>query len=250
MVWNGLRIVDFLWVCQRATGETGMTNKLLHDEPLSLTVHSLPIAQDSTQSQRGVAGGRWKLVAIVVLCSLPVLASYLAYFVVRPKGQAGYGELIEPVRPIAGQTGVALDGRTLALASLKGQWLLVSVGNGNCDSDCQQRLFLQRQLRETLGKHKDRVDWVWLVRDTAPVDPAMKKPLADAIVLRVDQATLGDWLLAPSGRDVSEYLFVVDPLGNTMMRFPSHFDGAGAAKARLDLDRLLRASLTWDTPGR
>lgn len=227
-----------------------MTNKLLHDEPLSLTVHSLPLAQDSAQSQRGVAGGRWKLVAIVILCSLPVLASYLAYFVVRPKGQAGYGELIEPVRPVAGQTGVALDGRTLALSSLKGQWLLVSVGSGNCDSDCQQRLFLQRQLRETLGKNKDRVDWVWLVRDAAPVDPAMEKPLDDAIVLRVDQATLGDWLLAPSGRDVSEFLFVVDPLGNTMMRFPSRFDGAGAAKARLDLDRLLRASLTWDTPGR
>jgi hypothetical protein len=228
-----------------------MTNKMaLREEPLSLTVHSLPIPQDSTQAQRGVAGGRWKLVAIVILCSLPVLASYLAYFVVRPKGQAGYGELIEPVRPVAGQTGVALDGTTLALASLKGQWLLVSVGSGNCDSDCQQRLFLQRQLRETLGKHKDRVDWVWLVSDTEPVDSAMKKPLGDAIVVRVDQATLDSWLVAPTGRNVADFLFVVDPLGNTMMRFPSRFDGAGAAKARLDLDRLLRASISWDTPGR
>ena len=168
----------------------------------------------------------------------------------RPKGQAGYGELIEPIRPIAGQTGVALDGGTRALATLKGQWLLVSVGSGNCDSDCQQRLVLQRQLRESLGKHKDRVDWVWLVSDTAPVDASMKKPLGDAIVLRVDQATLDSWLVAPTGRDVADFLFVVDPLGNTMMRFPSRFDGAGAAKARLDLDRLLRASISWDTPGR
>jgi hypothetical protein len=227
-----------------------MNNKTPHDEPLSLTVHSLPLAQDSAQTQRGVAGGRWKLVAILILCSLPVLASYLAYYVVRPKGQAGYGELIEPVRPIAGQTGLALDGSTLSLSSLKGQWLLVSVGSGNCDSDCQQRLFLQRQLRETLGKHKDRVDWVWLVSDTAPIDPAMKKPLGDAIVLRVDQATLDSWLAAPAGRNAADFLFVVDPLGNTMMRFPSRFDGAGAAKARLDLDRLLRASVSWDTPGR
>ena len=228
-----------------------MTNKIaLNEEPLSMTVHSLPIPQESAQAQRGVAGGRWKLLAIVILCSLPVLASYLAYFVVRPKGQAGFGELIEPVRPIAGQAGVALDGSTLALASLKGQWLLVSVGSGNCDSDCQQRLFLQRQLRETLGKHKDRVDWVWLVSDTAPLDPAMNKPLADAVVLRVDQATLDNWLAVPTGRNATEFLYVVDPLGNTMMRFPSRFDGAGAAKARLDLDRLLRASVSWDTPGR
>jgi hypothetical protein len=145
---------------------------------------------------------------------------------------------------------VALDGSTLSLSSLKGQWLLVSVGSGNCDSDCQQRLFLQRQLRETLGKHKDRVDWVWLVSDLAPIDPAMKKPLGDAIVLRVDQATLDSWLVAPAGRNAADFLFVVDPLGNTMMRFPSRFDGSGAAKARLDLDRLLRASVSWDTPGR
>jgi hypothetical protein len=78
----------------------------------------------------------------------------------------------------------------------------------------------------------------------------MKKPLADAIVLRVGQATLDNWLLAPPGSNAADFLYVVDPLGNTMMRFPSRFDGAGAAKARRDLDRLLRASVSWDTPGR
>jgi hypothetical protein len=227
-----------------------MTNKKLHDEPLSLTVHSLPIPQESAQAQRGVAGGRWKLLAIVILCSLPVLASYLAYFVVRPRGQAGFGELIEPVRPVADRNGLALDGSTRALSTLKGQWLLVTVGSGRCDTECQQRLFLQRQLRETLGKDKDRVDWVWLVSDAAPLESAMMKPLADAIVLRVDQSVLDSWLVAPPGRSPSDYLYVVDPLGNTMMRFPSRFDGAGAAKARNDLARLLRASVSWDTPGR
>ncbi len=227
-----------------------MTNNMLDGEPLNLTVHSLPIAQDTAQAQRGVAGGRWKMLAIVILCSLPVLASYLAYFVVRPKGQASFGELIEPVRPIADQSGMGLDGSPRTLASLKGQWLLVSVGSGACESDCQQRLFLQRQLRETLGKDKERVDWVWLVNDAAPVDPAMQKPLADAIVLRVAQTTLDQWLLTPTGRSASDFLFVVDPLGNTMMRFPSRFDGAGAASARRDLGRLLRASVSWDTPGR
>ena len=36
-----------------------MTNKMLDAEPLNLTVHSLPLAQDNAQAQRGVAGGRW-----------------------------------------------------------------------------------------------------------------------------------------------------------------------------------------------
>jgi hypothetical protein len=226
-----------------------MTGKMQLDEPLGLTVHSLPGLQETASSQ-GVAGGRWKLLGILVLCSLPVLATYLAYFVVRPQGHASLGELISPVRPIGAQVGLELTGAVRPLASLKGQWLLVSVASGSCDQDCQQRLFLQRQLRETLGKGKERVDWVWLINDDAPVAPSMHKPLADAIVLRVEPSTLDHWLGASAERPYSEFLFVVDPLGNAMMRFPARFDGAGAAKARRDLDRLLRASATWDTPGR
>jgi hypothetical protein len=188
--------------------------------------------------------------SIILLCSLPAVGAYLAYFGAHPQGKAGFGELIAPVRPIGGQTAVALDGGVRVLSTLKGQWLLVSVGPGRCDAGCQQRLFLQRQLRETLGKDKDRVDWVWLISDNEMVDDSMHKPLADAVVLRVDQATLDSWLDVPTGQNVTQYLFVVDPMGNTMMRLPAMFDGAGAAKARIDLQRVLRASASWDGPGR
>ena len=53
----------------------------------------------------------------------------------------------------------------LVLPALKGQWLLVSVSGGACDASCEGHLYLQRQLRESLGREKDRVDWVWLVDD-------------------------------------------------------------------------------------
>jgi hypothetical protein len=45
-------------------------------------------------------------------------------------------------------------------------------------------------------------------------------------------------------------LYVVDPMGNWMMRFPARMDAAGASRAKRDLDRLLRASASWDEPGR
>jgi hypothetical protein len=217
-------------------------------EPLELAVHSLPRPQDT--AWQPALYGRWKLIAIMLLCSLPAVGAYLAYFGGNPQGKAGFGELITPVRPIGVQVGVALDGSTRALSSLKGQWLLVSVGPGRCDANCQQRLFLQRQLRETLGKDKDRVDWVWMISDSDAVDGSMHKPLADAVVLRVDQATLDSWLEVPLGGSLAQFIFVVDPMGNTMMRLPAVFDGAGAAKARIDLQRLLRASASWDAPGR
>jgi hypothetical protein len=42
----------------------------------------------------------------------------------------------------------------------------------------------------------------------------------------------------------------VDPMGHWMMRFPPTQDLAGAARARKDLERLMRASAGWDQPGR
>jgi len=211
-------------------------------------VHSLPSLSQSASPQPPVSG-RWKMLAIMLVCSLPVLASYFAYYVVRPQGRAGIGELIVPASPVPNQVASTLDGGARALSTLRGHWLLVTVAGGRCALDCPRRLFLQRQLREMLGKGKERVDRVWLVSDQAAVDPARQQGLLDTVVLRVDAATLEHWLPVPSGHDLSEYLFVVDPQGNAMMRLPSQFDSAGAAKARHDLERLLSASVVWNASG-
>lgn len=224
-------------------------SQLDREEPLGLVVHSLPTPHESVVEPMRPSG-RWKLLAIMLVCSLPVIASYYAYFVVRPQGKASFGELIAPARPVGNWVGTSLQGGSTPLASLKGQWLMVSVHGGTCAADCQHRLFLLRQLRATLGKDKDRVDWVWLVSDTAPVDPAMHKPLGDAVVLRVDPNVLNEWFSVAPGKSLSDYIFVVDPLGNTMLRLPAVFDVADSAKARRDLERLLRASVSWDGPGR
>jgi hypothetical protein len=221
----------------------------LTDEPLGLSVHSMPVLSESSVNT-ATYSGRWKMLAIMLVCSLPVMAAYFAYYVVRPQGRAGYGELIMPVRPVSDQTGTTLDGAYRPLSALKGQWLLVTVGAGACAQDCQQRLYLQRQLREMLGKDKERVDGVWLVNDQGLVTDSLRQLLGSATVLRVDPSILASWLVAPPGRALSDFLFVVDPMGNTMMRFPAQFDGAGAARARRDLERLLRASASWDAPGR
>jgi hypothetical protein len=49
---------------------------------------------------------------------------------------------------------------------------------------------------------------------------------------------------------VQDHLYVVDPMGNWMMRFAPGIDLASASQAKKDLDRLLRASAFWDTAGR
>lgn len=223
--------------------------KTSQDQPLDLTVHALP---SLTQGGTSAVMGRWKMIAILLVCAAPVIASYFTYYVVRPEGRRNYGELINPQRPLPPLDAAPLaePTKTMPLTSLKGQWLLISVSGGACDASCQQHLYLQRQLRESLGKEKDRLDWLWLVTDDAPVPTALAPALREAMVLRVPARELGQWLEAAPGRQLPEHLYVVDPLGNWMMRFPASMDATGASKAKGDLERLLRASSSWDNAGR
>lgn len=202
-----------------------------------------------SEAQRTVSG-RWKMLAVLLVCAAPVVASYFTYYVVRPEGRRNFGELIEPQRPLPDQATVSLSGQGSSLPALKGQWLLISVAGGACDDVCSQHLYLQRQLREGLGKDKDRVDWVWLIPDDAPVPDKLLPALKEATVLRVSSAALSAWLAPAGGHQLAEHLYVVDPMGNWMMRFPANLDIASAAKAKRDLERLMRASAGWDQAGR
>jgi hypothetical protein len=198
--------------------------------------------------------GRLKMLAVLAVCAAPVIASYFTYYVIRPEGRRNYGELIEPQRPLPALTATTVDGKPVALPSLRGQWLLVSVAGGACDAECEKHLYLQRQLREGLGKEKERVDWVWLVPDGVPPRAALLPALAQATVLRVDAAQLGQWLAPAPGHQLPDHLYLVDPLGNWMMRFPAvkpgELDTAQAKDIKRDLERVLRASASWDRAGR
>lgn len=221
------------------------------DQPLGLTVHSLPSpAEAAGVAAQRTRSGRLKMLLVVLICAAPVIASYFTYYVIRPEGRSVFGELIDPQRPLPDLAAVGPDGRTLRLPSLKGQWLLVSVAGGDCDATCERHLYLQRQLRESLGKEKERVDWVWLVNDGAPVREALRPALQSATVLRVDPAGLAQWLTPAPGQALSDHLYIVDPMGHWMMRLPPALDAAGAAKAKRDIERLLRASSSWDNAGR
>ena len=217
---------------------------------MALTVHSLPSLDAVADDMQRTALGRWKMIAVLAICAAPVVASYLTYYVIRPEARRVFGELVDPQRPLPDVRGTSLAGADVNLRSLKGQWLLVSISGGACDEVCQRHLYLQRQIRESLGQEKDRVDRVWLVSDDAPVPEPLRPALRDATVLRVNGSALAQWLAPAAGHSLFEHLYLVDPMGNWMMRFPASLDIAGAAKAKRDLDRVLRASASWDKAGR
>ena len=222
----------------------------LRDDAIALTVHGLAVPRIG--DERRTRLGRLKMFLVLLVCAAPVAASYLAYFVVRPTARTNYGELIVPPRALPDLPLADLQGRAVAASSLAGQWLLVVVAGGDCDAACEKALLLQRQLRETLGKEKDRVDKVWLVDDAKPVRPEVLRAIgagapSPAQVLRVPRAALAQWLEAQPGAGLEAHFYIVDPLGRWMMRAPPDPE---PAKLKRDVERLLRASASWDRPGR
>ena len=225
---------------------------------LSFAVHSLPSPEAGASDSERTRRGRWQMFAVLLVCAAPVIASYLAYFgVVRPEGRSNYGELITP-RPMPASLALAdLRGARVAPPGLQGQWLLVVVAGGACDAVCERHLWLQRQLHETLGREKDRVDKLWLIDDAAAprsetlaaigAASGAAAALAPATVLRVDRAALAAWLAPAAGRALEDHLYLVDPRGDWMMRAPAEAD---PAKLKRDVERLLRASAGWDRAGR
>lgn len=217
-------------------------------EPLSFAVHSLPDPRVATQQR----AGRWKMLLVLALCAAPVVASYFTFYVIKPRGSA-YGELITPAVEMPADLPLTdLQGRPVAAASLRGQWLLAVVQPAACGQDCERQLYVQRQLREMLGKERDRVDKLWLIAQDDPMPrpellAALSQKGAEVTVLRVPREPLQAWLKPAAGKTLADHFYVVDPLGRWMLRAPSEPD---PKKLKADLDKLLRASASWDAAGR
>ena len=221
------------------------------DQVLGLTIYDLPKPEQvMAEAVRRTRMGRLKMLGLFLICAAPVLASYFTYYVIRPEGRRNFGELIEPQRALPDAAALDLTGVPRQLRELKGQWLLISVGSADCRESCIQQLYFQRQLREGLGKDKERLDRVWLINDSKNPPSELMPGLKDATLLRVAPNVLASWLVPSSGHAIEEHLYLVDPHGNWMMRFPANLELTGAGKAKRDLERLMRASSSWDEPGR
>jgi hypothetical protein len=217
-------------------------------EPLSFAVHSLPDPRASTAQRVG----RWKMLLVLAMCAAPVVASYFTFYVVKPRGSA-YGELISPPVDMPADLPLTdLQGRPVTPASLRGQWLLIAAQPAACDDACERQLYVQRQLREMLGKERTRVDKLWLVaqEDGLPrpeLLAALGQAGAEAHVLRVPRERLQAWLKAAPGKTLAGHFYLVDPMGRWMLRAPADPE---PKKLKADLDKLLKASASWDTAGR
>ncbi len=193
----------------------------------------------TTQATRQ-ASGRWKLLAVLAICASPMILSYLTYYVIKPTGRTNYGTLITPQEhPMPALGATELDGKPVSLDAYKGKWIMLQVGPGDCPKDCTDQLIAMRQLRLMQGKGMERIERVWLVSDQAPLSIELMKWIDGTHMLRVKPEALTGWLPVEQGGKISDHMYLIDPLGNLMMRFPKNADPKQVSK---DLGKLLKAS--------
>ncbi len=176
---------------------------------------------------------------ILAVCLLPFIASIALYLFWRPQHFVNYGDLIDIVS--LGEVSVAqTDGRDFRFSEFRGKWIFLTVDAATCDAHCRSKLYFMRQIRLTQGKDQARIERVWLVSDGRR--PSMK--------LREEYEGTHEVILAsphilsrlPADGNPSHHIYLIDPLGNLMMRYPRNAD---PNLIKEDVTRLLRATSGW-----
>jgi len=177
---------------------------------------------------------RRTLVLLVLVFFGPFAGAYVAYRFFPPDTAGNYGELLLPPAQVPMQP-LASPGGPFRFADLQGKWVLVASDSGACTEPCEKKLTLMRQVWLALGKNRDRVERVFVVDDIARLDPARIEPFPGLRAVAIP-----DGMPMPPGlANDRAHFYLVDPLGNVMMRFPADAEGKRMLK---DLERLLKAS--------
>lgn len=199
---------------------------------------------DVENSKEQTNKGRWKLLAVLAVCAMPLVGSYITYYFIKPAGRTNFGDLIDPRSyPIPAMASTSLDGKPATLENFKGKWIMLKVGPSTCLQDCQDQLFAMRQLRTMQGKEMERIVDVWLVTDTEPLETTLMREFDGIRMLRASAEAVAKWLPVDAGDKADGHIYLIDPLGNLMMRYP--LDAAtpqNAKKVSQDLNKLLKAS--------
>jgi hypothetical protein len=179
-------------------------------------------------------GPRAKLVLLALLFASPIVASFLTYHFVKLEPTSNYGELVAP-RPVTAQPFDTIAGGRFRFAELEGRWVMVASDSGACAASCLEKAAGMRQVRLALGRRAARVERVFVVDDLNPPAAGL---LRDFDGMRVVITPRGLALPATAANDRA-HIYLVDPRGNVMLRWPAAADRKRMLK---DMERLLRAS--------
>ena len=177
-----------------------------------------------------------KLLLLMTLMIAPIALSYLLFFWGAPSGRVNYGELIE-VKVLPDIALRKTDGVTFNISQLHGKWIMLVVDSGMCDESCRKKLYFMRQIRLMQKTEMGRIERVWLIDDDKIPKSGILKDFKGTVLINAKGSEMLKAI--PAKISQHDHIYMIDPLGNLMMRFPKDVDPSRMAK---DLKRLLKIS--------
>lgn len=180
---------------------------------------------------------RVKFLLLMLLMLSPVIISIALHMTdFRPEGTVNYGELLE-VKALQGQAREIEHNTIYRARDMRGKWSLITIDSGECDDYCQKKLYQMRQVRLVQNTEKERIERIWLIDDDLMPHQDVKTEYAGTVLLSaMNSSLLGEFPADISPRD---HIYVIDPMGNLMMRYPRDADPSKMSK---DLKLLLKLS--------
>ena len=171
--------------------------------------------------------GQRTMLAIFGIAFVPVFLAYLFFFHF-PEWLSGSttnrGELVQPP--------LRFDEHHHA-----GYWSLIYIADTRCDQACEGRLYLMRQVTVALGKDARRIHQI-LVPTSDSIDDTFRA-LIDAEYPDLTVEWLAQDLIDLGLTSDGDWIYLMDPMGNIMLRFGPDNSGQDMLK---DLKHLLKLS--------
>ncbi len=175
------------------------------------------------------------LIIILILCS-PVFIATTYYLMGYNPGSINYGDLLE-VQKLKGDGVNQIDNTIFRMKDLHGKWAMVTIDSGECNEACQSKLYYMRQVRIIQHTEKDRVERLWLIDDNKTVSDELLEEYKGTLFINAKDS---EFVKAIETEDKHrKHIYLVDFMGNLMMRFPEELD---PKKMSEDIKRLLHVS--------
>lgn len=182
---------------------------------------------------------------MLLIFGLPYVVAFYFYFNKSDYdfARTNYGTIISPAHPLPDFNHTKLDNSKFKLSSLKGKWILLSIGKSSCKKDCLDNLYKIRQIKKAVGQNHKRLTKLFLLQDKEHIESFknLLKEYPGMDVIIPSGSEYNNYLsnFQYEGVEIQDSMFIIDPVGNYMMAYPK---GADASKMLKDIERLLRVS--------
>jgi hypothetical protein len=182
------------------------------------------------------------ILSAIFLC--PIIIAWILYLNINHFnfGTNQHGEFIKPARAvITTPLPLPLTGKSLTPDFFMGRYTLVYMSTAVCNADCEEALYLTRQVRYAMGQKIESVQRLYLV-EGIPSNPAkLAREQADATIANISGPDGSKFIqqFSLDGKslpDIGKYIYLVDPRGFYVLRYSISGNPEGLLK---DLQHLL-----------